>query len=229
MTASSATVSQRTATLLLGGVGVLGLAGIIAAFAVPMTPTPAPVAKPVIAKPAIAPVPKPAPIAIAPVATAPVAPPTSYTVASFIPRPAQFNHGDWIWNDDNVPMGPMLVLVDVKTQLLHVFRGGREIGVSVIMYGADDSPTPLGIHPIRWKAAVHRSSIFGSSMPFTMNLTADGVAIHGSNVRWGWGTNGCVGLPNEFAKMLFAQMNVGDKVVIVKGKTPEPGQSVPLV
>jgi lipoprotein-anchoring transpeptidase ErfK/SrfK len=62
-----------------------------------------------------------------------------------------------------------------------------------------------------------------------MNLTGDGVAIHGSNVRWGWGTNGCVGLPVEFAKMLFAQMNVGDKVVIVKGKTPAAGQSVPLV
>lgn len=223
----TATVSQRTANLLLGAVGALGLAGIVAAFAVPVMqdtpPAPAPVdvAKkaPVAAKPA--PVP--------PVVKAAVAPSTSYAVTSFIARPAQFNHGDWIWNDDNVPMGPMLVLVDVKTQLLHVFRGGREIGVSVIMYGADDSPTPLGTYPIRWKKAVHRSSIFGSPMPFTMNLTDDGVAIHGSNVRWGWGTNGCVGLPVEFAKMLFAQMNLGDKVVIVKGKTPTPGQSVPLV
>lgn len=228
MTQQSATVSQRTANLLLGAVGVLGLAGIVAAFAIPVMQDTAPAPAPVeIAKKAPAALPKPV-APILPVTKAP-APSASYTVASFITRPAQFNHGDWIWNDDNVPAGPMLVLVDVKTQLLHVFRGGREIGVSVIMYGADDSPTPLGIHPIRWKAAVHRSSIFGSSMPYTMNLTGDGVAIHGSNVRWGWGTNGCVGLPNEFAKMLFAQVNVGDKVVIVKGKTPTPGQSVPLV
>lgn len=224
MTQRSATVSPRAARLLLGGIGALGLAGIIAAFSVPVVQPPAPV---VPAPKPVAVVPKPA-TSVAPVAKAP-APPTTYAITSFIPRPAQFNHGDWIWNDDNVPAGPMLVLVDVKTQLLHVFRGGREIGVSVIMYGADDSPTPLGIHPIRWKAAEHRSSIFGSPMPYTMNLTGDGVAIHGSNVRWGWGTNGCVGLPVEFAKMLFAQMNVGDKVVIVKGKTPAPGQSVPLV
>ena len=50
-----------------------------------------------------------------------------------------------------------------------------------------------------------------------------------SNVRWGWGTNGCVGIPNAFAKLLFDQVKVGDKVVIVKGKTPQPGQSIPLI
>ncbi len=230
MTQRSATVSPRTAGLLLGGIGALGLAGIIAAFVVPVAPTPSQWPENVVLGRKRPPATTPKPTShVTPVVKQPAAPPTRYAVTSFIPRPASFNHGDWIWNDDNVPAGPMLVLVDVKTQLLHVFRGGREIGVSVIMYGADDSPTPLGIHPIRWKAAVHRSSIFGSSMPYTMNLTGDGVAIHGSNVRWGWGTNGCVGLPVEFAKMLFAQMNVGDKVVIVKGKTPAAGQSVPLV
>lgn len=222
MTGRTATVSQRTANLLLAGVGVIGLAGIVAAFAVPVAQPPAPVA---VAPKPVAVAPKHA----APVPARPAPPPTSYAIASFISRPAQFNHGDWIWNDDNVPAGPMLVLVDVKSQLLHLFRGGREIGVAVIMYGADDSPTPLGVHPIRWMKAQHRSSIFGSPMPYTMNLTDDGVAIHGSNVRWGWGTNGCVGVPTEFAKMLFAQMKVGDKVVIVKGKTPKPGESVPLV
>lgn len=225
MTHRSATVSQRTANLILGAVGLLGLAGIVAAFAVPVAPTPAPVE---IAVKAPAAAPKPVK-AVPPSAVVQPAPPTTYAVQSYIPRPDAFNHGDWIWNDDNVPAGPMLVLVDVKTQLIHVFRSGREIGVSVIMYGADDSPTPLGIHPIRWKAAEHRSSIFGSPMPYTMNLTGDGVAIHGSNVRWGWGTNGCVGVPTEFAKLLFGQVNVGDKVVIVKGRTPQPGQSVPLV
>ncbi|MEP6785062.1 MAG: L,D-transpeptidase family protein [Sphingomonadales bacterium] len=225
MTQRSATVSQRTANLLLGTVGALGLAGIVAAFAVPVAaPTSVPVE---ITAKAPAAAPKPA-APVSPVVKVP-APPTTYVIASFIPRPAAFNHGDWIWKDEGVPAGPMLVIVDVKTQLIHVFRSGREIGVAVMMYGADDSPTPLGVHPIRWKAAVHRSSIFGSSMPYTMNLTGDGVAIHGSNVRWGWGTNGCVGVPIAFAKLLFGQVNVGDKVIIVKGKTPQTGQSVPLV
>ena len=226
MTTAPATVSLRTAWMALGGVGMLGLAGIVAALAVPMGGAPM-VEAPKVAAPAPLPVAK---LAAAPkpaVATASAAP-TSYAIGSFIPRPTKFSHGDWIWSADDVAPGPVVVIVDVKTQLIHVFRSGREIGVAVALYGADDSPTPLGVHSIRWMRAKHRSSIFGSSMPYTLNLTGDGIAVHGSNVRWGWGTNGCVGVPIAFAKLLFEQVKTGDRVVIVKGGTPQPGQNLPL-
>lgn len=226
MTTAPATVTLRTAWLTLGGVGLLGLAGIVAALAVPTGGAPV-VEAPKVTAPAPLPVAK---LAAAPkpvVATAPAAP-TSYAIGSFIPRPTKFSHGDWIWSADDVSPGPVVVIVDVKTQLIHVFRSGREIGVAVALYGADDSPTPLGVHTIRWMRAKHRSSIFGSPMPYTLNLTGDGIAVHGSNVRWGWGTNGCVGVPIAFAKLLFEQVKTGDRVVIVKGGTPQPGQSLPL-
>ena len=226
MTTSPATVSLRTAWLALGGVGVLGLAGIVAALAVPVGGAPV-VDAPMVVAPAQQSGAKVASVS-KPIVAAPPAPPTAYAIASFIPRPEKFSHGDWIWNDDGVPAGPMLVVVDIKTQLIHVFRSGREIGVAVALYGADDSPTPLGTFPIRWMRAKHRSSIFGSSMPYTLNLTGDGIAVHGSNVRWGWGTNGCVGVPIAFAEKLFGQVKTGDRVVIVKGTTPQPGQSLPL-
>jgi len=226
MTTSPATVSLRTAWIALGGVGVLGLAGIVTALSVPVGGSPV-VEAPAVAGPVRQPVAKVAPVPKAVVVAAPVAP-APYAIASFIPRPEKFSHGNWIWNDDGVPAGPMLVVVDVKTQLIHVFRSGREIGVAVALYGADDSPTPLGTFPIRWMRAKHRSSIFGSSMPYTLNLTGDGIAVHGSNVRWGWGTNGCVGVPIAFAEKLFGQVKTGDRVVIVKGTTPQPGQSLPL-
>ena len=226
MTTSPATVSLRTAWLALGGVGVLGLAGIVAALAVPVGGAPV-VDAPMVVAPAPLPVAKVAPVS-KPIVAAPPAASTAYAIASFIPRPEKFSHGDWIWNDDGVPAGPMLVVVDIKTQLIHVFRSGREIGVAVALYGADDSPTPLGTFAIRWMRAKHRSSIFGSSMPYTLNLTGDGIAVHGSNVRWGWGTNGCVGIPIAFAEKLFGQVKTGDRVVIVKGGTPQPGQNLPL-
>ncbi len=214
---STATVPLRTAYLALGGVAALGLAGLIAVFAVPVD-------RPAAPPPPVAKVATPAPVVI------PQAPAMSktYTVASYIARPARFDHGAFIWNDDNVPAGPMLVLVDVQTQLMHVFQGGREVGVAAVLYGADDSPTPLGVHTVRWKKARHTSSIFKTPMPYTLNLTGDGIAVHGSNVRYGWGTNGCIGIPIEFAQLLFDKMAVGDRVVVVKGKTPQPGQSVPL-
>lgn len=218
--ATNATVPLRTAYLALGGVAAFGLAGLIAVFSVPLSrPAPAPVTA---APTATVAAPKAVP-------TPPPAAPTTYAVSSFIARPDAFQHGAFIWNDDNVPAGPMLVLVDTKTQLMHVFQGGREVGVAVVLYGADDSPTPLGVHSVKWKKAKHRSSIFGSPMPYTLNLTGDGIAVHGSNVRWGWGTNGCIGIPVAFAELLFARMAIGDKIVVVNGKTPQPGASVPLV
>jgi lipoprotein-anchoring transpeptidase ErfK/SrfK len=41
------------------------------------------------------------------------------------------------------------------------------------------------------------------------------VAIHGSNVREGWATHGCIGVPSEFAKELFGAAKKGDLVVIL--------------
>jgi lipoprotein-anchoring transpeptidase ErfK/SrfK len=51
-------------------------------------------------------------------------------------------------------------------------------------------------------------------MPFMLRLTADGVAIHASNVRKGWATHGCIGVPEFFARRLYAEMKLGDRVFI---------------
>jgi lipoprotein-anchoring transpeptidase ErfK/SrfK len=55
-------------------------------------------------------------------------------------------------------------------------------------------------------------------MPYTLRLTGDGVSIHGSNVRWGLASHGCVGVPKDFAAKLFDVVNKGDEVLIVSGK-----------
>ena len=41
--------------------------------------------------------------------------------------------GDFIWNEDRIPNGPVWVRVDLAKQLLSVFRGGHEIGSAVIL------------------------------------------------------------------------------------------------
>ncbi len=230
------TVSTETARNALIGVGLVGILGIFAAFTLPVS-APTPPAQPLTvaaAAPVSAqlaqpkPVAAPAPTAVPTPAAPTVAATAPYRIVSFLPRPDKFQHGDYIWNDDGVPAGPMLVTVDIATQLIHVFRGGREIGTAVILYGADDSPTPLGTFPIMDKDADHVSSIFKSPMPYNLRLTGDGIAVHGSNVRWGWGSNGCIGVPVPFAKLLFGQVKVGDRVIISRGKTPTVGAEIPL-
>ena len=57
------------------------------------------------------------------------------------------NYGDFVWNDRNVPKGTVWVRVDLKSQIISVFRGGHEIGTAVILYGADEKETPDGVFP----------------------------------------------------------------------------------
>ncbi|MBB4641797.1 L,D-transpeptidase family protein [Rhizorhapis suberifaciens] len=129
-----------------------------------------------------------------------------------------FIHGTYVWDDEGVPPGPLVVTIDLKAQTLSVFRGGYEIGAAVILYGADDKPTPIGSFPILEKDADHVSNLYDAPMPYMLRLTNDGVAIHGSDVEWGWATHGCIGVPSEFAALLFAQAKVGDRVIITDGK-----------
>jgi lipoprotein-anchoring transpeptidase ErfK/SrfK len=56
-------------------------------------------------------------------------------------------------------------------------------------------------------------------MPYTLRLTGDGVSIHGSNVRRGFATHGCIGIPKAFAAKVFAAVKTGDEVLIVAGGT----------
>ena len=120
-----------------------------------------------------------------------------------------------------VPPGPVWVRVDLGSQLLSVFRSGHEIGTAVILYGADGLPTPTGKFPILAKWKDHHSATYGDApMPYTVRLRDDGVSIHGSNVRWGFATHGCIGIPKEFAAKLFDVVSKGDEVLIVGGKVP---------
>src|SRR5690349_21139726 len=130
-----------------------------------------------------------------------------------VEKPMQF--GDFQWNDTAIPAGQTWVRVDLGSQIISVFRAGHEIGTSVIVYGGDNKETPGGTFHILAKERDHRSSIYDAKMPYTLQLTGDGVSIHGSIVRWGAATHGCIGVPLEFARRLFDEARVGDEVVIV--------------
>lgn len=131
-----------------------------------------------------------------------------------IKRPMRF--GDYVWNDLGIPVdGPVRVRVDLARQMLSVFRDGHEVGTAVILYGTDNKPTPTGNFPILARARQHRSSLYDAAMPYMLRLTHDGVAIHASSVRRGAATHGCIGVPLEFARLLFDQVARGDLVTIV--------------
>lgn len=131
-----------------------------------------------------------------------------------IRHPMRF--GDYVWNDVGVPEnGVVRVRVDLPRQMISVFRGGHEIGTAVILYGTDHKPTPIGTFPILARAREHQSTLYDAEMPYMLRLTNDGVAIHASKVRYGSATHGCIGVPIDFARLLFNVVARGDKVTII--------------
>jgi hypothetical protein len=138
-------------------------------------------------------------------------------VKSLLAVKAPLHFGDYSWDDRGVSAGPTWIRINLRSQLMSVFRGGHEIGTAVIVYGGDNKQTPAGKLHILGKARNHRSSLYDAEMPYTLRLTDDGVSIHASSVRWGAATHGCIGVPLPFAERLFNAVRIGDEVVVASG------------
>lgn len=141
-------------------------------------------------------------------------------VTSLLRIRAPMRYGEFRWDDTGIPEGPAWIRIDLEAQTLSVFRGGHEVGTGVILYGADSHPTPRGRFPVLDKFKDHRSSLYDAEMPYTLRLTGDGVAIHGSDVRKGAATHGCIGIPERFAAHIFETIERGDPVFIVPPASP---------
>jgi hypothetical protein len=137
------------------------------------------------------------------------------TIRSMLDINQHMRFGDFVWDEDKIPKGAVWIRIDLPRQILSVFRDGHEIGTAVILYGTDGKPTPIGSFSIKEKNADYYSHSYHAPMPFMLRLTDDGVAIHGSDVRQGRATHGCIGVPKEFARMLFAAASKGDPVFII--------------
>lgn len=151
---------------------------------------------------------------------------TPFVVKSVLKIDGPIRFGQFYWDESQGQPGPVVITVDLTARVLSVFRDGHEIGATAILKGYGDKPTPLGVFPITQKDATHVSNLYDAPMPWMLRLTNDGVSIHGSKVEKGYATNGCVGVPDEFAKRLFKVASLGDKVIITDGKRLDVGGSI---
>lgn len=151
-----------------------------------------------------------------------------FTIKRILPIEGPIRYGEWFWDDDGVPPGPLVVTVDLEARILSVFRGGYEIGATAVLLGTDQYPTPLGTFPILTKERDNVSEKYNNApMPWTLRLTWDGIAIHGgSAIVNGYASHGCVAVPDPFAARLFEIARRGDKVVITRGRMIGLGDSV---
>lgn len=130
--------------------------------------------------------------------------------------------GEWVWAPSISGQGPVLVYVDVARQIATVYRNGVRIAVTTVSTGKPGHDTPTGVFTILQKDAHHRSSKYNSApMPYQQRLTWDGVALHAGGLPGYPESHGCVHLPFEFSRQLFAITNMGGTVVVA-GRAGSP-------
>ena len=150
-----------------------------------------------------------------------------YRIKRVLPIQGPMRAGDWHWDEAGAPpTGQVVITADLTAQTISVFRDGYEIGAAVILYGADDKPTPTGVFPITQKKVHHVSNLYGAPMPYMQRLTSDGVAIHASEVGPNLATHGCIGVPLAFAKKLYAVTQLGTKVIVTDGEMLSEGGAI---
>ena len=128
---------------------------------------------------------------------------------------AALKAGQFIWNGDVAPEGPMTVIVNLPDQLATVYRNGVRIGVTTVSTGKKGHKTPTGIFTILQKSKDHKSNLYNSApMPYMQRLTWDGIALHAGNLPGYPASHGCIRMPMEFSKLLFGASSLGMTVVV---------------
>ena len=131
--------------------------------------------------------------------------------------------GEYWWNPQLSPKGPLVILVSVPKQTMHVYRNGILIGRSSVSTGSKGHATPGGVFTILEKKQTHRSKKYDNApMPNMQRLTWSGIAMHSGNLPGYPASHGCIRLPYDFSKLLFSATQTGGTVVVGDGKVPTP-------
>jgi len=128
--------------------------------------------------------------------------------------------GQFIWEPEISPKGPMLLAINLATQRAILFRNGVPIGASTVSTGRTGRETPTGIFTILQKQVEHYSSKYDNApMPYMQRLTWQGVALHAGHLPGYPASHGCIRLPAGFAKALYGTTALGMTVVITDRPT----------
>ncbi len=131
--------------------------------------------------------------------------------------------GEYWWRPQLSPSGPLIVLVSVPEQVMHVYRNGILIGRSTVSTGSTGHATAGGVFSILEKKQEHYSKTYDNApMPNMQRLTWTGIAMHSGNLPGYPASHGCIRLPFDFSQLLFSATSKGGTVVVGDGKTPVP-------
>ena len=150
--------------------------------------------------------------------------PSSHTKGTPTGKPTgQLKPGEYWWKPQLSPSGPLMVLVSVPEQTMHVYRNGILIGRSTVSTGSKGHSTPGGVFSILGKSKEYYSKKYDNApMPNMQRLTDTGICMHSGNLPGYPASHGCIRMPYDFSQLLFSVTSSGGTVVVGDGKVPVP-------
>jgi L,D-transpeptidase-like protein len=131
------------------------------------------------------------------------------------PETVTLKPGEYVWEPERAPEGPLLIVASITEQVAYVYRNGIRIARSSVSTGRPGHRTPTGVFTILEKEVHHTSSIYkGEEMPYMERVTWGGIALHAGDLPGYPDSHGCVRLPLEFSKLLFGVTMKGATVII---------------
>jgi L,D-transpeptidase catalytic domain len=131
------------------------------------------------------------------------------------PETVTLKPGEYVWEPERAPEGPLLIVGSITEQVAYVYRNGVRIARSSVSTGRPGHRTPTGVFTILEKEVHHTSSIYkGAEMPYMERVTWGGIALHAGDLPGYPDSHGCVRLPLEFSKLLFGVTMKGATVII---------------
>ncbi len=136
------------------------------------------------------------------------------------PAIGKLKYGEFLWYPDVSPKGPVVIIVSLPEQLMHIYRNGLEIGVCTVSTGKPGNATPTGVFTILQKREEYYSNLYANApMPYMQRLTWSGIAIHAGQLPGYPASHGCVRIPHSFSKILFTVTQHGTPVIIADQTT----------
>ncbi|MGW1597115.1 L,D-transpeptidase family protein [Streptomyces sp. NPDC002343] len=111
-----------------------------------------------------------------------------------------------------------VLCIDKTSRTLRWMIDGRTVDTLSVRFGTQYTPTREGVFTVYWKSRHHVSTLYHTAMPYAMFFSG-GQAVHYSSDfaarGYAGGSHGCVNVRDEAGiARLFAQVKVGDKVVV---------------
>lgn len=112
------------------------------------------------------------------------------------------------------PSRGFVIRIDLSAQKLSVSQNGEFLLESPISSGRNSHPTPSGTYLVTDKYPMWKSTLYHAKMPHFLRLSCGDFGLHAGNLPGYPASHGCIRLPAQKARELYAATPIGALVEI---------------